>query len=119
MSTDTGQTSSLSHSLNIPKKKISLEISPTKKNGSSKASIPTKQQDTTSLKMVQLCGSTAYALYFVSYMLYTIRECVLSIPVIDQNNEITASVEVKGSNSTPKLIRHMIYTVSNIVQNYG
>ena len=94
-----------------------MEISPMKKNGSSKVSIPIKPQDTTLQKMAQSCGNTGYALCFISYMLCTIQGCVPSIPVIDQNDEMAASVEVKGSESTPKLIQHRIYTISNIVQN--
>ena len=78
---------------------------------------PTKPQDTTLLNMAQLCGNMGYARCFISYMLYTIGGCVPSIPLIDQNDEMAASVEVKGSESTPKLVQHRIYTISNIVQN--
>ena len=83
MSTDTGETSSFSHGLNISKMKISMEISPMKKNGSSKASIPTKPQDITLQKTAQSCGNKGYASCFISYILHTIRGCVASIPVID------------------------------------
>ena len=72
MSMDTGETSSLSHCPNVSKTKIGMEISPMKKNVSSKASILTKPQDTTLQKMAQSCGNMGYAPCVISYMLYTI-----------------------------------------------